>query len=81
MNIPGLISYVGVLYECTIILLSGYKPEQADTSRGNWNPLLLFKGRRGNKIFFNAMHCGVSLSERFKSVVGFLQLLKTVLFL
>ena len=29
----------------------------------------------------NAAHCGASLSERLKSVVGFLQLLKTVLFL
>ena len=26
----------------------------------------------------NATHCGASLSERLKSVVGFLQLLKTV---
>ena len=32
-------------------------------------------------ILENAMHCGASLSERLKSVVGFLQLLKTVLFL
>ena len=28
----------------------------------------------------NATHCGPSLSEQLKSVVGFLQLLKTVLF-
>ena len=32
-------------------------------------------------ILENAAHCGASLSERLKSVVGFLQLLKTVLFL
>ena len=32
-------------------------------------------------ILENATHCGVSLSKRLKSVVGFLQLLKTVLFL
>ena len=32
-------------------------------------------------ILENAVHCGASLSEQLKSVVGFLQLLKTVLFL
>ena len=31
-------------------------------------------------ILENAAHCGASLSERLKSVVGFLQLLKTVFF-
>ena len=30
-------------------------------------------------VIENAVHCGASLSERLKSVVGFLQLLKTVL--
>ena len=33
-----------------------------------------------NVILENATHCGASLSEQLKSVVGFLQLLKTVLF-
>ena len=28
----------------------------------------------------NVTHCGASLSEQLKSVIGFLQLLKTVLF-
>ena len=36
---------------------------------------------RTNLLLENAAHCGASLSERLKSVVGFLQLLKTVLFL
>ena len=36
--------------------------------------------RAGRDILENATHCGASLSEQLKSVVGFLQLLKTVLF-
>ena len=36
--------------------------------------------REGYIYLENATHCGASLSEQLKSVVGFLQLLKTVLF-
>ena len=33
-----------------------------------------------DSLLENATHCGASLSEQLKSVVGFLQLFKTVLF-